>query len=116
MVDDEETVRAVLTEMLTSLGYEVHCVCDGREAVEHYRRHANEIDLVVLDMTMPVMDGRECFEELKKIDPDVKVVIATGHALDGAAQETMDAGALRFIHKPFIMAELAETLAKALAR
>ncbi len=116
VVDDEDTVREILTEMLTSLGYEVRCAPDGREAVEYYREHASEIDLVVLDMTMPGMDGRECFEELKKINPDVKAVVATGHALDGAAQETIDAGALRFIHKPFIMAELADTLAKTLAK
>jgi CheY-like chemotaxis protein len=115
VVDDEETVRTIVSEMLTILGYQVACACDGREAVEHYREHADETDLVLLDMTMPVVDGLQCFKELKEFDPNVKAVIATGHALDGVAQETMDAGALRFIHKPFMMAELAETLTKAMA-
>jgi PAS domain S-box-containing protein len=115
VVDDEETVREVVTEILESLGYDVTCASDGREAVERYREKASEIDLVLLDMTMPVMDGPECFEELKKINPGVKVVVATGHALDGATQETIDAGALRSIHKPFIMADLAATVAKALS-
>ena len=79
-----------------------------------FRRDVEDHVAVVLDMTMPVMDGRQCFDQLKRINPDVKAVVATGHTLGGAAQDTIDAGALRFIHKPFIMADLAEAVAKAL--
>jgi PAS domain S-box-containing protein len=115
VVDDEEIVRAILREMLTSLGYDVRLASNGRDAVELYRERSADIDLVLLDLTMPVMNGRECFDELRKVDPEVKVVIATGHALDGMAQDMMETGALRFIHKPFLKPELAETIAKALA-
>ena len=99
-VDDEEVVRETTATMLTSLGYAVTCACNGLEGVEYYREHMEEVDLVMLDITMPVMDGGDCFRALKKLDPDVKVVLTSGHALDGAAQKLLDAGILCPFGKP----------------
>ncbi|MHC5055937.1 MAG: PAS domain S-box protein [Planctomycetota bacterium] len=114
VVDDEESVRQICMDMLTRLGYKVLLVKDGNEAVRCYEERGDEIDLVILDMTMPVMDGRECFRKLREIDPSVKVVVSTGHALNGAAQTIMDEGAARFLQKPFVLAQLSEAVAKAL--
>ncbi len=115
VVDDEKGVRQVVESMLTSLGYEVVLAESGQEAVDYYKIHGVEIDLVVLDLTMPVMGGLICFRELRNLDPEVKVVVATGHALNGAAQTVLDEGALRFIQKPFVKAELSEAVTEALA-
>ncbi len=114
VVDDEETVCEIAREMLASLGYEVEVVSDGRQAVDYYRKHGGEVDLVLLDITMPVMDGRECFRALKEMDPEVKALLSTGHALNGAAQELLDSGMVGFVQKPYIIASLSEAVAKAL--
>ena len=90
-------------------------VQDGKEAVDYYRKHGQNIDLVLLDMSMPIMDGADCFRELKKLDREVMAILSTGFALNSDAQELLDEGALGFVQKPFVMAELAETLAKAIA-
>jgi CheY-like chemotaxis protein len=90
-------------------------VDDGSKAVRCYEERGDEIDLVILDMTMPVMDGRECFRRLREIDPSVKVIVSTGHALNGAAQEVIDNGAVRFLQKPFVIAQLSDAVAKALS-
>jgi CheY-like chemotaxis protein len=115
VVDDEESVQMTARAILTSLGYDVIVVADGQEAVDYYKGHVSEVNLVVLDMTMPVMDGRECFDELRRINPNVKSVLATGHALNGEAQRLLDDGVLRFVQKPFTVASLSEAVAKALA-
>jgi CheY-like chemotaxis protein len=113
-VDDEEVVRETTAKMLASLGYAVTCARNGLEAVDYYREHMEEIDLVLLDITMPVMDGGDCFRALKKLDPDVKAVLTSGHALDGVAQELLDAGMLGFVQKPYRAAQLSEAMTRAL--
>lgn len=106
LVDDEEMLRNVVSRMLRRMDYEVVTASNGQEAVDHYRQHADEIDLVVLDMMMPVMGGRDCFRALKSMDPEVKVLLSTGSALEGQAQEIMAEGVLGFVQKPYRMDEL----------
>jgi CheY-like chemotaxis protein len=114
LVDDEEVVRKVGTAMLGSLGYEILTACNGREAVEVYRERAKEITLVILDMVMPEMGGRECFRALKEINPRVKAILSTGYAKDGKAQETLDEGMAGFIQKPYRMTDISEKVHEAL--
>ncbi len=116
VVDDEDGVRRVVRSLLESLGYRVILAENGSEAIEIYRERGPEIDLVVLDLTMPVMDGQSCFDQLRTIDPEVRVVVATGHALDKAAQKLLDRGAKGFVQKPFIKVELSRVVADALER
>lgn len=116
LVDDEETIRAVVGRMLSVIGYEVVAVNDGRQAVDYYRVHGDEVDLVILDMTMPVMEGPACFRALRELDPQVRVVLSTGNALDGSAQELLDEGAVSFVQKPYAVAKLSEVVSKALAQ
>lgn len=114
VIDDQETVREVCTAMLTQLGYEVTTASDGREGLERFRRHFREIDLVIVDMVMPHMGGRECFREMKKVDPAVRAVLSTGYSLEGSVQETLEEGMAGFIQKPYRLERLAEVVAEAL--
>ena len=72
VVDDEESVRVVVGAILEQLGYRVALTADGKEAADYYAEHSDEVDLVLLDLDMPVMNGPECFKKLKETDPDVR--------------------------------------------
>jgi len=114
VVDDEEVVRDVAAAMLGQLGYSVLSAIDGHAAVDYYRDHGDEIDLIVLDMVMPKMDGKACLAELMKIDPNVIAILSTGYGRDGLAQSILDKGAVGFVQKPYMMDQLSEAVEKAL--
>ena len=102
--------------MLRTLGYDVLTAKDGREAVALYQGRSKDIDLVILDMVMPIMNGRDCFHALREMDPEVRAVLSTGYGLDGAAQNLLDEGMLAFVQKPYQMAELSHVVAEAVAK
>ncbi len=112
VVDDEDIVREAAVEMLEGLGYQVLTAEDGKQGVEIFKQHMDEIELVLLDMTMPVMDGKQCFKRLKALKDDVKVVLSSGYGEDTALQDFSDdlAG---FLQKPYLMSDLDEVIAKA---
>ena len=111
LVDDEESLMALGTRMLEHLGFTVLTASDGLKAVEIYReRGKEEIDLVLMDLTMPHMDGAEAFGELRRLNPEVPVVLASGYAVDDVSsrfEEKMPSG---IIQKPYTLAKLRETL------
>jgi PAS domain S-box-containing protein len=113
LVDDEEVVRNVATAMLETMGYRVLLARDGQEAVDLFRTCHAEVDVVILDMAMPRLGGRECFLELRKIRPDVRAILSTGYALDEVTQRALDEGMAGFAQKPYVMDQLAAALAKA---
>lgn len=113
VVDDEEMIRIVTSDILRALGYQVILCNDGREAIECYLEKGETIDLVILDLMMPEIDGFETFARLKKINPDVKVILSSGYSLDGQIQELLDQGALDFIQKPFKVSQLTQSLTRA---
>jgi two-component system cell cycle sensor histidine kinase/response regulator CckA len=115
VVDDEETVRETVQMMLGMLGYEVDTASNGREAVDYYKEHGAEVRLVILDVTMPKMNGGECYRQLKAIDPKVRVLLSTGHAVQGTAHDLLQAGMVGLVQKPYIAPQLAEAVADALA-
>jgi CheY-like chemotaxis protein len=115
VADDEAIVREAARVILPELGYEVICVGDGREAVERYRECRGEIDLVIVDLTMPVMGGAECFRALREIDPGVRVLLSTGHALEGEARTLLREGVVGFVQKPYTMRQLAVKVREVLA-
>ncbi len=114
LVDDDEVVRRVGAEMLRSLGYQVAVVPGGREAVEYYRHHGDGVDLVVIDLVMPQMGGRDCYRALRVINPSVKAVLSTGYGLDQRVQEVLAEGMRGFVQKPYKVAELAHVVARVL--
>ena len=101
LVDDEEDILKIGTEMLNSLGYKVMPVKSGIEAVKLFMEKKNEIHLVVLDMVMPEMNGSETFDLLKKIQPNLKVLLSSGYSLSEEASQILNNGHNSFIQKPF---------------
>ncbi len=115
MADDEEIVLELGTDMLEDLGYRVTACRDGEEATAIYQRQWQEIDLVILDMVMPGMSGRDTFQALRRINPDVRAILSSGYSIEGEAQAILDEGVLGFIGKPFQLVELSEKVAAALS-
>jgi PAS domain S-box-containing protein len=114
VVEDEDVLRALAGEMLTDAGYTVRMQSDGPGAIAYYREHREEIDLVLLDMVMPDMGGQETFQALRTVDPEVRVVLASGYSINGAAQSLLDQGVRGFVQKPFTQAKLTRCIAEAL--
>jgi two-component system, cell cycle sensor histidine kinase and response regulator CckA len=108
LVDDEELILKVGREMLQKLGYKVLIVGSGEEAVEIYRSQQDHIDMVILDMVMPNMDGGKTYDRLKQINPGIKVLLSSGYSLNGKAQSILDQGCNGFIQKPFNLEKLSQ--------
>lgn len=113
VVEDEEKVRQLSRQILEWLGYQVLTATDGWEALEVYGAAA-EVDLVITDMIMPEMGGRELVRELKKADPDLKVLAITGYPLTEDLQELREAGIMGVVQKPFEVNTLAEAVRRVL--
>jgi signal transduction histidine kinase/ActR/RegA family two-component response regulator len=114
VVDDEELVREMARELLTSLGYQVLTARNGLEAIDRFIERRSEIDLVVLDLVMPRMGGRECLRALKRIDPQVRVLLSSGWQREGHLQSAMEEGALGFLSKPYQLVALSQAVARAI--
>jgi PAS domain S-box-containing protein len=114
IVDDEEVVREVGAEMLRELGYRVTTCKDGQEAVEYYKKTWSYIDLVVLDMVMPELGGKDAFIAMREINPHVRAILSSGYSINGEAQSILDEGVISFIGKPFRQAAFAQVVAHAL--
>jgi two-component system, cell cycle sensor histidine kinase and response regulator CckA len=114
IVDDEKTVLMVSTELLEALGYGVLAAWNGKEALDLYERQKDKIDVVILDMVMPDMGGGEVFEAMKKMNPDVKVILSSGYTLDGQTSGIMNRGCKAFIQKPFSMDDLSKKIREVL--
>lgn len=110
VVDDEEIIQLTIVPMLEELGYVVLSARNGVEALECYEKNQKTIDLILLDMIMPVMNGRETFWKLKEINENCKVIITTGFAQDGSMTDLKKGGVCDIVKKPFRMHELSEKL------
>ncbi len=110
LVDDEESLIALGARMLEALGFTVLTAPDGARAVELYRARGKEIDLVLMDLTMPHMDGAEAFGELRRLNPDVRVVLASGYSHEDIAARFAGKGLSGVLQKPYTLAKLRESL------
>jgi two-component system, cell cycle sensor histidine kinase and response regulator CckA len=110
VVDDEEQMLRACTRLLQTIGYDVLTAPGGKQAIEMLRQHGDEISLVMLDMTMPEMSGRQTFDKLREIAPSIKVLLCSGYSMDGQAQDVMARGCNGFIQKPFDIAALSAKL------
>jgi len=115
LVDDEETVATVALELLEALGYTVLVARDGESAINIYKQNKEKIALVLLDMVLPGMDGGAIFNELKKINPQVRVLLSSGYSVNGQAQEILDRGCKGFIQKPYRVNALKKAIDEILA-
>ncbi len=116
LVDDEDMIWDVVQGMLSDMGYNVLLAGDGREAVDIYRENAGEIDLILMDMMMPVMNAHEAFPLLKKIDAGVRVLLMSGYVEATDVQDLLASGAMGFVRKPYTLAELAQRIRSILDR
>jgi CheY-like chemotaxis protein len=114
LVDDEETITEIMEKALTLTGYRVLPARGGEEAIELYKKNQNRIDLVVLDMIMPGMNGGKVFDRLREMNPGVKVILSSGYSMDGEASQIMDRGCSGFIQKPFGIKELSQKIREVL--
>ena len=111
IVDDQEMVRSMIADLLGGLNYRVFTAKDGLDAVQTYKKVMSRskknvseeegIDLIILDMILPRMDGKETYCKLKEIDPEVKVILSSGYDIDQKIKEVLNQGAVDFIQKPY---------------
>ncbi len=113
-VDDESTGLALAKDVLEMHGYRVLTARNGKEALRFYRQHFKEIDLILLDLTMPVMSGEECFQEMRRIDRAVRVVVSSGESSEGRASDLLREGAVGYVQKPYDINLLARIVREAL--
>ena len=112
LVDDEEAVRNIGSEMLKELGFSVITAREGEEALAIFK-NTPEIDFVILDLTMPKLDGEQCFRELRRIRPDVKVIMASGYSEQDITRKFIGQGLAGFIQKPYWLSSLRKTIQQA---
>ena len=101
LVDDEKYIRELGVELMSDVGYKVLTATDGEGALQLYRKEQQRIDLVILDLVIPGMGGKKCYEEILKINPQAKILIVSGYSVNGPGKEAMEAGAKGFVGKPF---------------
>jgi signal transduction histidine kinase/CheY-like chemotaxis protein len=112
LVDDDELIRQMGLDFLSILGYSIITCNNGREAVEYYQENWQNIDLVILDMIMPEMGGKDVFRILRKINSDVRIILSSGFSLGDDIKTLLEEGAEAFIGKPFELNEFSDVLSK----
>ncbi len=114
LVDDDPLIVDVGRAMLSALGYDVLTAGSGKSAIRVYQEHHDRISLVILDMIMPEMGGGRTYDQLKLINPDIQVLLASGYSIDGQASEILKRGCKGFIQKPFGLQSLSEKMRRIL--
>jgi PAS domain S-box-containing protein len=116
LVDDEENLRKTTGEILENCGYDVITAADGKKGIELYEKKHKEISLVMMDMVMPNMSGKEAFIKIREFNPEAKVLLTSGFRQDPRVEEVIKRGVNGFLQKPFSMVELSKKLAKILRK
>jgi two-component system, cell cycle sensor histidine kinase and response regulator CckA len=114
LVDDEEFIRDLGEQILKRSGYTVLTASDGKEALDLYRKENGKIALVILDLIMLGMGGRQCLEKLLQIDPNVRVLISSGFAATGETREAIETGAKGFVSKPYNVKQMLQSVREVL--
>jgi CheY-like chemotaxis protein len=116
LIDDEDIIIDIGGQILERLGYRVLMARSGKEAIEIYRVNKSKINMVILDMIMPDMGGGETYDRLKKINPEIKVLLSSGYSINGQASEIMNRGCNGFIPKPFNVEQLSRKIREILGK
>ncbi|NNF99158.1 MAG: response regulator transcription factor [Desulfobacteraceae bacterium] len=114
VIDDDEMVMEISQALLQRLGYKVLAAGNGHEAVNTCAEPSVKIDLAIMDVKLPDMDGLTLYEKLADTRPEMKVVVCSGYSVDGQAQSILDAGAKAFLQKPITVEALSTTIKKVL--
>jgi two-component system cell cycle sensor histidine kinase/response regulator CckA len=116
LVDDEQVLVDLGQEFLRRAGFKAVGFSDALAALEWYKNHWGEVDLIILDMKMPGIDGEQAFGRLRDINPAAQIAMLSGYSQDGAAQELLSRGALRFFQKPLKYPDLVKWIAQTLSK
>jgi len=115
VIDDEDLIRSLLERLLEFVGFEAVTAPDGLTGLKLFEQHGESICVVFLDLTMPGMDGTKTLSAIRLLNPDVRVVVMTGHG-EGAAEDLLrDDPNTRFLAKPFTLSVVASCLAEMLS-
>ncbi len=115
LIDDEQLILDVTSRVLYKMGHKVYTAENGPSSFEIYTKYQSQIDLVILDVMMPEMNGRDVYLHLKAINPDVKVLLSSGYEMTEQVQEILDLGCSGFIHKPFSIDDLSRKIEELLS-
>ncbi|HTY23523.1 MAG TPA: response regulator, partial [Desulfomonilaceae bacterium] len=116
LVDDDDRIRDLAQQMIETGGYKVLAASSGEEALKMYAARRGEISLVILDLIMPGIGGKRCLEELLRIDPDSRVLVASGFSSNGLTIDETGTGARGFIRKPYDAKDILLSIRKVLDR
>jgi PAS domain S-box-containing protein len=116
LVDDDDRIRDMAREMIEMGGYEALTAGSGEDALEMYSKHREEISLVILDLIMPGMGGKRCLEELLRIDPVARVIVASGYSSNGLIHHKLGSSAIGFVSKPYDAKDILGAIRKVLDR
>jgi two-component system, cell cycle sensor histidine kinase and response regulator CckA len=110
VVDDEPIIRKIATNILVNSGYDVIDAEDGPQALERLKEHGEKICLVLLDLLLPGLSGKEIYLQMKQIQPEIKVVLVSGTKKDSRISELLEMGVLRYVEKPYTFAYLSHVV------
>ncbi len=110
LVDDEQVIREVTGDLLTTLGYKVLLARSGEEAVNIFKEQHHDIMVVILDIIMPDMGGGAVFDKIKSLHPNAKIILSSGCSLNDSAKAIMRWGCRSFLQKPYRLEELSGTI------
>ena len=111
IVEDEEVIRELSATILEEMGFKTLCAEDGLVGLNMFREHADDIAAVILDLNMPNMNGKEAFEEIRKIDPEIPIILASGYSEEDVIRRfTEKSHNTGFLQKPFMVDTLEEKL------
>jgi DNA-binding NtrC family response regulator len=116
LIDDEEMLRVAVAKMLRRKGFSVIETGDGRAGIELFRTRWREIDVVLLDVTLPTISGREVLEELRRMQPEARVILTTAYGRDRAVEAMGGDPSLLYLRKPYRIGELIEMLGRTAQR
>ena len=112
LVDDKQYILDMLITVCTEIERPYYTAINGETALKTYKEHSDEIGLVVSDMVMPIMDGKQLFFGLKDINPEMKIILCSGYPVKNDIKEYIENGDITFLKKPYEMAELLSLLEK----
>ena len=116
LVDDEEIILEAATAMIESLGLKVITATNGLEAMEVIKRPDLQVDVVLMDLTMPHMDGREAFQAIRRLQPNMPVILSSGYNEQESIQAFTGRGLAAFLQKPYTLRSLRQTVFEVLAK
>lgn len=115
IADDDKGVRETTAILLANAGYRVKTAADGDEALEYFVSNRDDVGVVILDMVMPNLSGRETFAQMRKINPEQKIFLMSGYSVQEETRQLLADGALEFLQKPVAPKALIEKIGRALS-